>query len=100
MAKVKVSGVEKSIGEAQGLMLVRVRKDYGKDKFGWYGGKRCRPGEEFFLFKPEDFSANWMEVVKATQDQRNRVPMRYRKAVGGKAPEPETVGAGGAGGKK
>jgi hypothetical protein len=45
-------------------MSIRVRvKDFGENKFGYYGDKRRKPGEEFFIEKEEHFSSKWMERV-------------------------------------
>lgn len=32
-------------------------------QLGYYGNERQRPGKEFTLLKPQDFSARWMKKV-------------------------------------
>lgn len=59
-------------------ILVRA-KFPKKEDFGWYGGKRTRNGEQFYLFAPEDFSHNWMEVVRATPELLKQIPPKPEK---------------------
>lgn len=92
MAKVIVAPPSQDVGMREGLMLVQVKDMGKKDWFGWYGGKRVRAGEKFYLFTPEHFSSVWMEILKATQEQRNAVGPKHRKAAGAKLPEPEKAG--------
>lgn len=41
-------------------------------KLGYYGDKRRREGDVFFLKKAEDFSKNWMEKFEGSSDSKHK----------------------------
>jgi hypothetical protein len=62
---------------------------------GFYGGQRIRPGQEFYLDAPEDFSATWM--VKDPRDPRPAAPT---PAAGKPAKAADLLGGEGDGGEQ
>lgn len=51
---------------------MRVKAKFSNNKFGFYGDKRRRDGDEFELSDPKHFSEKWM--VKLEDSKRQRKP--------------------------
>lgn len=51
---------------------MKVRATFQNGKFGFYGDKRRRDGDEFELSDPKHFSEKWM--IKIEDSKRQRKP--------------------------